>query len=220
MADRADARPAAEESAAGPAVPVLQVESLSKSYPGQLALDNAQLTVFPGQIHALLGQNGSGKSTLIKALSGFHKPDPGAAVEMFGHSVDLTALSEADRGRTRVVHQDLGLVGSLNVIENLALGRGFGNVQYGRINWRAERQRVRELLTRFGLDIDPRRAVGTLGAAEQSIVGLARAMQDWDESGGLLILDEPTASLPKPEVQRLFDALRRARPATGQPFFW
>lgn len=210
MADRADDRLAAEKSAAGPVVPVLKIDSLSKSYPGQLALDHAQLTVFPRQIHALLGQNGSGKSTLIKALSGFHKPDPGAAVEMFGHPVDLTALSEADRARTRVLHQDLGLVGSLNVMENLALGRGFGNTQYGRIRWGAERHRVSALLTRFGLDVDPRRAVGTLGAAEQAIVGLARAMQDWDESGGLLILDEPTASLPKPEVQRLFDALHRA----------
>jgi ribose transport system ATP-binding protein len=129
LADRADDRPVAEKSAAGPVVPVLRIDSLSKSYPGQLALDHAQLTVFPGQIHALLGQNGSGKSTLIKALSGFHKPDPGAAVEMFGHPVDLTALSEADRARTRVLHQDLGLVGSLNVMENLALGRGFGNTQ-------------------------------------------------------------------------------------------
>lgn len=210
MADRADDRPAADLSAAGPVVPVLKVDSLSKSFPGQVALENAQLTVLPGQIHALLGQNGSGKSTLIKALSGFHKPDPGAEVGMFGHPVDLTALSDMDRGRTRVVHQDLGLVGTLNVMENLALGRGFGNVRFGRVRWRAERRRVRELLTRFGLDIDPRRAVGTLSAAEQAIVGVARAMEDWDESGGLLILDEPTASLPKPEVQRLFAALRRA----------
>ena len=106
------------------------------------------------------------------------------------------------------MHQDLGLVGSLNVMENLALGRGFTDTRFGRIRWSAERRRARELLREFGLDIDPRRSVSTLSAAEQAIVGLARALQDWDVAGGLLVLDEPTASLPKPEVQRLFRAVR------------
>lgn len=191
-----------------PAVPALRIRSLSKSFPGQVALNNAELVVWPGQIHALLGQNGSGKSTLIKTLSGFYKPDPGADVEMLGQLVDLTALGDADRDRIRVMHQDLGLVGSLNIMENLALGHGFSDTQLGRIQWAAERKRSRDLLARFGLDVDPRRAVSTLSAAEQSIVGLARAMQDWDPAGGLLVLDEPTASLPKPEVRRLFDAVR------------
>ncbi len=186
----------------------MNIRSLSKSFPGQVALDHARLTVLPGQIHALLGQNGSGKSTLIKMLSGYHKPDLGAEVEMFGRSVDLSAMSDADRERTRVMHQDLGLVASLNIMENLALGRGFGHVRAGRVRWAAERRRVRELLERFGLDVDPRRIVGTLSAAEQAIVGLARAREDWDEAGSLLVLDEPTASLPKPEVQRLFRGLR------------
>lgn len=187
---------------------MLKIRRLSKSFPGQVALDNARLTIRSAQIHALLGQNGSGKSTLIKILSGFYKPDPGSDIELFGASVDLAAIADADRTRIRVMHQDLGLVGSLNVMENLALGRGFTDTQFGRIRWPAERRRAWGLLQEFGLTIDPRRAVSTLSAAEQAIVGLARALQDWDAVGGLLVLDEPTASLPKPEVQRLFRAVR------------
>ncbi|MHA3703688.1 sugar ABC transporter ATP-binding protein [Jatrophihabitans sp. YIM 134969] len=188
---------------------VLDIRSLSKSYPGQKALDSAHLTVRAGQIHALLGQNGSGKSTLIKILAGFHKPDPGADVDLFGGTSHYDGSGTIDQDRVRVMHQDLGLVGSLNVMENLALGRGFSSQQLGRIRWAAERRRARDLLHQFGVDLDPRRRVSDLAPAEASVVGLARAMQDWDPQGGLLVLDEPTATLPGPEVARLFDAVRR-----------
>ena len=192
-----------------PVVDVLDIRSLSKSYPGQKALDSAHLTVRAGQIHALLGQNGSGKSTLIKVLAGFHKPDPGADVDLFGGSEHYDGSGTIDQDRVRVMHQDLGLVGSLNIMENLALGRGFSSERFGRIRWTAERRRARELLQQFGVDLDPRRRVADLAPAEASIVGLARAMQDWDPAGGLLVLDEPTATLPGPEVARLFAAVRR-----------
>lgn len=189
--------------------PVLVVRSLSKSFPGQVALGAAELTVHSGEVHALLGQNGSGKSTLIKILAGFYKPDPGADVNLGGRRVDLAALSDTDTDRIRVMHQDLGLVSTLNIMENLALGRGFHSTRLGGINWRQERRSTRELLGRFGLDVDPRRSVGSLSAAEQAIVGLARAIENWDAQDGLLVLDEPTASLSRPEVLRLFDAVRR-----------
>lgn len=189
--------------------PVLTVRSLSKSYPGQMALDDAEITIRSGQVHALLGQNGSGKSTLIKVLAGFHRPDPGADVEVGGRPVSPEELAGNHDDRIRVMHQDLGLVHSMNIMENLALGRGFHATSLGRINWAEERRRAVKLLDVFGLTASPSARIGTLSSAEQAVVGLARAMQDWDEQGGLLILDEPTASLPRSEVVRLFDAVRR-----------
>lgn len=189
--------------------PVLHVRSLSKSFPGQVALDDAELVVRRGQVHALLGQNGSGKSTLIKVLAGFHRPDQGADVELGGRDISPDDLAGNHDDRIRVMHQDLGLVESMNVMENLALGRGFHSNSIGRISWTQERRRAVELLGSFGLRVDPTTRISRLSAAEQAIVGLARAMQDWDERGGLLVLDEPTASLPRPEVLRLFDAVRR-----------
>ncbi len=198
-----------EAPGARPSGPALQIRSLSKSFPGQVALNAAQLTVARGQIHALLGQNGSGKSTLIKVLSGFHKPDPGADVELFGRRVEFTGQHDATGRRIRVMHQDLGLVDTLNITENLALYRGFAHTRWGRIQWSSEHRYAAQLLLRFGLDIDPRRSVSTLSEAEQAIVGLARVMHDWDGDDAVLILDEPTASMSKPEVQRLFAAVRK-----------
>lgn len=188
---------------------MLEIRSLSKSFPGQVALDDAQLVVRAGKVNALVGQNGSGKSTMIKVLAGYHTPDPGADVRMLGRTVDLGALDDADRGRLRIMHQDLGLVDSMSVTENMAFGRGFHARILGRLRWADERRRVATLLERFGVSIDPRAAVGGLAPAERSVIGLMRAVQDWDEEGGILILDEPTASLPRPEVDRLFSVIRR-----------
>ncbi|MEQ8718003.1 MAG: sugar ABC transporter ATP-binding protein [Acidimicrobiales bacterium] len=190
-------------------MPVLEVGSLSKTFPGQVALSAANLTAYAGEVHALVGQNGSGKSTFIKILAGYHRPDPGAVVKIRGHEVDLESLGDEDRRHLHVMHQDLGLVPTMSIIENLALGRGFHTAVGGRIAWRAEARRARQLLAEFGVDIDPRRPVSTLAAAEKAIVALVRALQDWEEGDwGILVLDEPTASLPRPEVERLFAAVR------------
>lgn len=190
--------------------PVLHLESLSKTYPGQVALDGAHLEVLPGEVHALVGQNGSGKSTLIKLLGGYIQADHGSLVRFDGRPVDLWSLHQADRHRIRIVHQDLGLVPTLSAIENLGLGRGYITAPGGRIRWRAEAARAQELLLRFGLAPDVRQPVGTLSAAEQAAIAIVRALQDWDEDGtGLLVLDEPTASLNRREVEALFREVRR-----------
>jgi len=190
--------------------PLLEIRSLSKTYPGQVALSQAHLDVRAGEVHALVGQNGSGKSTLIKLLAGYVAPDHGADVRLEGDRVDLWHLDAARRARIRIVHQDLGLVPTLSTIENLGLGRGFDTGALGRIKWRHEARRAQEALTRFGLAPDVRQALGTLAPAEQAAVAIVRAMQDWDvERPGLLILDEPTASLNRGEVDALFREVRR-----------
>ena len=184
---------------------VLDIEELSKTYPGQVALDGAHLQIRPGEIHALVGQNGSGKSTLIKLLAGYVKADHGARVRFGGRDADLWALDKDDRHRIRIVHQDLGLVPTLSTVENLGLGHGYHTGAGGRIKWRSEVRRAQELLLRFGLAPDVRQPVAALSAAERAAVAIMRALQDFDtERPGLLVLDEPTASLNRGEVDALF----------------
>lgn len=199
------------EGTSGDAGPlVLDVRDLSKTYPGQVALNHAVLEVRPGEVHALVGQNGSGKSTLIKLLGGYVKADHGSDVRLLGRPVDLWSMSHDDRQLIRIVHQDLGLVPTLSTVENLGLGRGFARGFAGRLLWRREVRRAQELLLRFGLAPDVRRPVGQLSAAERAAVAIVRALQDWDaETPGLLILDEPTASLNRGEVDALFREVRR-----------
>ncbi|MFZ9398032.1 MAG: sugar ABC transporter ATP-binding protein [Ilumatobacteraceae bacterium] len=190
--------------------PVIDIRDLSKTYPGQVALDHASLRIAPGEIHALVGQNGSGKSTLIKLLGGYVKADHGSDVRLLGKRVDLWSMSNDDRKLIRIVHQDLGLVPTLSAIENLGLGRGFDTGFAGRMRWRTEAKRAQELLLRFGLAPDVRQPVGALSAAERAAIAIVRALQDWDDSTkGLLILDEPTASLNRGEVDALFREVRR-----------
>ena len=199
------------EGTSGDAGPlVLDVRDLSKTYPGQVALNHATLQVRPGEVHALVGQNGSGKSTLIKLLGGYVKADHGSDVRLLGRTVDLWSMSNDDRRMIRIVHQDLGLVPTLSAVENLGLGRGFARGFAGRLLWRREVRRAQELLLRFGLAPDVRRPVGQLSAAERAAVAIVRALQDWDaDTPGLLILDEPTASLNRGEVDALFREVRR-----------
>ncbi len=200
--------------------PVLAVGSLSKTYPGQLALDSAHLEVRPGEVHALVGQNGSGKSTLIKLLAGYVRADHGAEVVLGGRRVDLWHLDHHDRQRIRIVHQDLGLVPALSTVENLGLGHGYSTGFGGHIRWRHEVRRAQELLLRFGLAPDVRQPVATLSAAEQAAVAIVRALQDWDDSEpGLLVLDEPTASLNRGEVDALFREVRRVADVGGGVLF-
>jgi len=190
--------------------PVLDVVSLSKTYPGQVALADAALRLMPGEVHALVGQNGSGKSTLIKLLGGYVKADHGAKVAFGSTPVDLWSLERDARRRIRIVHQDLGLVPSLSTVENLGLGRGYDTDFAGRIRWRAEVRRAQDLLLAFGLAPDVRRPVALLSAAERAAVAIVRALQDWDfDRPGLLVLDEPTASLNRGEVDALFREVRR-----------
>ena len=134
--------------------PLIDIESLSKSFPGQVALNSVSMQILPGQIHALVGQNGSGKSTLIKILAGYHQPDPGAIVRLHGEAVDIGSLNPHERAHLHVMHQDLGLVGSLTIMENLALGRGYQTGFGGRIRWATEAARVRALLAEFDVHAD------------------------------------------------------------------
>ncbi len=197
---------------------VLEIRGLSKTFPGQHALINVDFDVAPGEVHALVGQNGSGKSTLIKILAGYHDPAPGASASVTRQrrGGELTHLRlgdarAAEEAGVRFVHQDLGLVETLGAHENLALGAGFLTNRMGTISWRQEIKRARAALADLGYHIDPRKPVKELSAAERTGIAIARALQNWDRDVELLVLDEPTASLPGPEVERLFDVIRTVK---------
>lgn len=195
--------------------PLLTIEHLTKVFPGQVALDDVHLTIMAGTTHALVGQNGSGKSTLIKILAGYHEPTGGPTATMhLGDALTELKLGDgraADLAGIRFVHQDLGLVDAVSSVENLSLGGGYAT-RFGRINWKAETSRAAAELAALGFDdFDVRSPVGTLTPSQKTAVALARALRGWQDGATLLVLDEPTASLPGADVQRLFQAIRRLK---------
>jgi ribose transport system ATP-binding protein len=188
---------------------VLHVEGLSKSFARTRALSGLSLTVDPGEVHVLLGHNGSGKSTLIKILSGYHAPDPGALIRIAGHELTVMSPGMAYRLGCRFVQQDLGLIANLSVLDNLAIGSGFPT-RLATIRRKASLKRARQELDRVGLAIDPLRAVSELTASERTGVAVARALRaDPDHPAKLVVLDEPTATLPVDEVENLLDMVRQ-----------
>ncbi|HXW81368.1 MAG TPA: sugar ABC transporter ATP-binding protein [Acidimicrobiales bacterium] len=199
---------------------MIAAESLSKAFGGRRVLRDARLSVLPGEVHALLGQNGSGKSTLIKILSGYHAPDPGARLQVRGEDVALPLRpGESRRLGLAFVHQDLGLLDSATVLENVRLG-AFETTRAGRVKWDCERRRVNEALERYAPAVSADQDVSTLTEVERVMVAVVRAMDQLAHvPHGLLVLDEATASLPRDGVDTLFGTIREvARAGSGVLF--
>src|SRR5690242_3492134 len=181
---------------------LLEVKHLAKRFGGPLALDDVDFALRREEVHALLGENGAGKSTLIKILAGVHRADVGE-IRFEGRPVDPAS----QKLPVTFIHQDLGLVDTMTVAENVAVLAGYPR-RRGIISWRAAREAATAALERMGGGVDPDARVGDLPAAEKSIVAIARAMAVQCE---LLVLDEPTAALPETDVARLLGVLRRLR---------
>jgi ABC-type sugar transport system ATPase subunit len=185
---------------------VLRIESLSKTFGGTRALLDVDLDIRPNEIHALVGQNGSGKSTLIKSLAGYHHPDPGARA--WFQDDEFAIGSDVDQhDRLRFVHQDLGHVLELGAIDNLALRGAYVRGKLGRIRWAEQERAARELLARFGVDIDLHQPLAQATPVERVVVAIVAAVQGWEGGPGVLVLDEPTAVLPPHEVEQLFELI-------------
>ncbi len=188
---------------------ILSISEVSKTFMSTKALDEVTFTVGPSEVHALVGHNGSGKSTLIKVLSGFHEPDADSGEMLVdGAKVPYGDPDAGHRAGLRFIHQELGLLDDLSVLENLRLGDSYETGTGWRIKWRSERRRARAILGIVGLDLDPEILVEELTPIERTQVAVARALQS-EEAVRVLVLDEPTATLPSSEVDRLFELIRR-----------
>ncbi len=178
-------------------------DRIDKHFGGTYALRNVSLSVGRGEIVALLGENGAGKSTLIKVLGGIHTADAGA-VKIDGQPYQHKAGGFGHAQSVAFIHQDLGLIDWMTVAENMALALGFSR-RFGMIRWREVEDFAARALAKVDCDVDPTERVVNLSRTEKSLVAIARALAvDCD----FLVLDEPTASLPADEVERLFSALR------------
>ena len=168
-----------------------------------MALRSIDLDIYAGEIHAVMGENGAGKSTLVKVLSGVHRRSSGH-MTVRGREVDFATPKEAERNGIAIIHQELNLIPSLTVSENIFLGRE--PLKAGLfIDYAEIEARSAEILARFGIDIDPRADVENLRVGEQQLVEIARALSlDAD----VLVLDEPTSALSEAEAQRLASFVR------------
>lgn len=187
--------------------PALRFLDVSKKFGQSPVLQNVTFDVEPGEIHALLGANGAGKSTLIKILAGVHRLDSGS-IEVHGEPLEAGHGSAAARAAgIAFVHQDLGLVDDISVADNIALQLGFEK-RFGLVNDRATSARVARVLAAVGADFTPEQLVNSLTRDEQVLCAVARALA---LEPSIVVLDEVSASLPKPEVDRLVTALKRMR---------
>ena len=189
---------------------LLRFEQVSKRFGGTQAVDDVTLDVHAGEVLALLGENGAGKSTLIKLLAGIYRPDAGRML-FDGQPESAWRSRDPLRQPVAFIHQDLGLVEWMTVAENVALGMGYPRRfgwKFGLIDWRAADAAARRVLARVGCDIQPGRRVFSLTRAEKSLLAIGRALE---VKARLLVLDEPSASLPASDVERLFGVLRELR---------
>ncbi len=185
---------------------LLSFENVTKRFGGTTALDDVSVTLAAGEILALLGENGAGKSTLIKSLAGIHAPDEGRIL-FKGEAYRHTPPKPHVKQRVAFIHQDLGLVEWMTVAENMGLAQGFSR-KAGLISWRDTESRAKAALRKVGCNFDPTRRVQDLSRTEKSLVAIARALA---VEADVLVLDEPTASLPADEVERMFEVLRDLR---------
>lgn len=181
-------------------------DKIVKSFGGTHALRGVSMHVARGEIVALLGENGAGKSTLIKVLGGIHTPNSGQ-VKIDGETYIHKPGRVNQVQPVAFIHQDLGLIEWMSVAENMALAQGF-NRRFGLIDWNAANERAKNALAKVGCDFDPTTRISDLSRTEKSLVAIARALA---VECDYLVLDEPTASLPANEVERLFAALRPLR---------
>ncbi|OLF16348.1 sugar ABC transporter ATP-binding protein [Actinophytocola xanthii] len=188
------------------ATPLLEVRDVAKSFSAVAAVRGCSFPLYPGEVHALVGENGAGKSTIVKMLAGVHQPDTGTLL-VSGEEAAFAGPADAKAAGIAVIYQEPTLFPDLSVAENIAMGRQprgrFGAIDRGRV-----RREAAELFSRLGVRIDPERPARGLSIADQQIVEIAKAIGG---SASVLIMDEPTAALSAVEVERLFAVVRTLR---------
>lgn len=183
-------------------VPLLEMREITKIFPGVVALNHVNLTIQQGEIHLLLGENGAGKSTMIKTIIGINKPEGGEMLWM-GQPIKLHSIQDAYDLGIAVIYQELSNIPCLSIVENMYLG--FEKKKDGLINWKEQKRCAKKALERVGLaDIDVDTPMEKLGMGQRQLVEIARAI---DRNAKLLIMDEPTSSLSRKEIDFLLDLM-------------
>jgi ribose transport system ATP-binding protein len=183
---------------------LLQAVGVSKHFAGVQALRKVDFELSPGQVHTLVGENGAGKSTLIKVLTGVYQPDAGQLL-LDGEAVAFGRPLDAQAAGISTVYQEVNLVPSMSVAQNLFLGHEPRN-RLGLIDFPGMQAQARELLSELGINVDPRRQLRTLGLGVQQMIAVARSVR---AEAKVVIMDEPSSSLEPREVETLFDVIRR-----------
>jgi len=190
------------EAAQNHSSPLLQTQGLTKSFGNVKALASVDFNLYGGEVHAILGENGAGKSTLIKLITGVYERDAGKII-LDGQEIEPRNPHHAQEFGISTVYQEINLVPTLSVAENIFLGRQ--PMRFGLVNMSETNRKAKVLLKTFNIDIDVNRTLSTYSVAIQQLVAIARGV---DMSARVLILDEPTASLDRNEVNILFDVMR------------
>jgi len=185
--------------------PLLEMRGISKKYPGVLALDDVSLQLQAGEVLALVGENGAGKSTLIKVMGGAHLPNTGT-VHIEGTQANIPSPTASQHAGVSVIYQEFNLIPDMSVRENIFLGRE--ETKAGFIRAAGEYRRAGELFERIGIDLDPNALCRDLTIAQQQTVEIAKALSI---NAGIIIMDEPTATLTDREVTRLFEIIRELK---------
>ncbi|BDI23620.1 multiple monosaccharide ABC transporter ATP-binding protein [Herbiconiux sp. L3-i23] len=187
---------------------ILEMRDITKRFPGVIALDQVNLVVKRGEIHAICGENGAGKSTLMKVLSGVYPFGTYEGDIVYnGDTVQFSGIKQSEADGIVIIHQELALIPELSITENIFLGNEPRKGRNGRgsIDWRTAHERAVELLARVGLTDDPDTKIKSIGVGKQQLVEIAKAL---NKNVKLLILDEPTAALNEGDSQHLLDLLR------------
>ncbi|MFB0844218.1 sugar ABC transporter ATP-binding protein [Paenibacillus oleatilyticus] len=182
---------------------LLEMNDISKSFPGVRVLDQVTFNLTGGEVHALMGENGAGKSTLMKILGGIHRRDGGTVI-LKGTPCEIASPSMAQSLGIAMIHQELNLIPHLTVMENIFLGREFTYGRSGMINWGKMRQESVRFLSQLGLSIDPGIIAGELSVGQQQMIEIAKALS---MNAEILVLDEPTAALTDREIEALFTVI-------------
>ena len=189
-----------------PPEPIVELGGIAKHFGGVQALRGVDFSLFPGEVHALVGENGAGKSTLVKILAGIHRPDVGV-VKVGGEVIELRSPTQAQALGIAVVYQEPMLFPDLDVAENVFMGR-HPRDRFGRVDWKRMYREVDQLLASLDVPLSSHTPVQGLSVAEQQLVEIAKALS---LQARVLVLDEPTAALSSHEVEELFAIVKQLR---------
>ena len=180
--------------------PFLELENISKTFPGVNALNKVRFDIYPGEVHSLVGENGAGKSTLIKVMSGAHQPDEGGIIKINGEQVKISNPIDAIKKGISVIYQDFSLFGNLTVAENIVINQIIEKNKL-LLNWKEIRIKAEKALNVVGIKINPNEIVDNLSVAKKQMVAIAGAIA---HNAKMIIMDEPTSALSKQEVENLY----------------